>query len=70
MLYLFTDGVNEAEDMEMNQFGDDRLVSLLEKNAGAEPKEIVETTFAQVQLHADGATQSDDITVMCIKICQ
>lgn len=70
MLYLFTDGVNEAEDMEMNQFGDDKLVSLLEKNAGAEPKEIVETTFAQVQLHADGANQSDDITVMCIKICQ
>ena len=70
MLYLFTDGVNEAEDKEMNQFGDDRLVSLLEKNAGAEPKEIVETTFAQVQLHADGANQSDDITVMCIKICQ
>ena len=70
MLYLFTDGVNEAEDMEMNQFGDDRLVSLLQKNAGAEPKEIVETTFAQVQLHADGANQSDDITVMCIKICQ
>ena len=70
MLYLFTDGVNEAEDMEMNQFGDDRLVSLLKKNAGAEPKEIVETTFAQVQLHADGANQSDDITVMCIKICQ
>ena len=70
MLYLFTDGVNEAEDMEMNQFGDDRLVSLLEKNAGVEPKEIVETTFAQVQLHADGANQSDDITVMCIKICQ
>lgn len=70
MLYLFTDGVNEAEDKEMNQFGDDRLVSLLQKNAGAEPKEIVETTFAQVQLHADGANQSDDITVMCIKICQ
>lgn len=70
MLYLFTDGVNEAEDKEMNQFGDDRLVSLLQKNAGGEPKEIVETTFAQVQLHADGANQSDDITVMCIKICQ
>lgn len=70
MLYLFTDGVNEAEDKEMNQFGDDRLVTLLEKNAGAEPKEIVETTFEQVQLHADGANQSDDITVMCIKICQ
>ena len=70
MLYLFTDGVNEAEDKDMIQFGDDRLVSLLEKNAGVQPKEIVETTFAEVQRHADGANQSDDITVMCIKICK
>lgn len=69
MLYLFTDGVNEAENNEKEQFGDERLVSLLKNNAGIEPKEIVETTFAAVERHADGANQSDDITVMCIKFC-
>ena len=69
MLYLFTDGVNEAENKKMEQFSDERLVSLLMKNACAEPKEIVETTFAEVERHADGANQSDDITVMCIKFC-
>lgn len=69
VLYLFTDGVNEAENNRMEQFGDDRLVSLLETNAKAEAKEIVELTFAEVERHADGANQSDDITVMCIKLC-
>lgn len=69
VLYLFTDGVNEAENNRMEQFGDDRLVSLLEANATAEAKEIVELTFAEVERHADGANQSDDITVMCIKLC-
>ena len=69
MLYLFTDGVNEAENNEKEQFTDDRLVSILKANAGIEPKEMVELTFAEVERHADGASQSDDITVMCIKSC-
>ena len=68
-LYLFTDGVNEAENNEMEQFSDERLVSLLKANADIAPKEIVEITFAEVERHADGANQSDDITVMCIKYC-
>ena len=68
MLYLFTDGVNEAENNEKEQLGDERLVSILKMNAGIEPKEIVEITFAEVERHADGANQSDDITVMCIKM--
>ena len=31
--------------------------------------EILEKTFAEVKLHANGADQSDDITIMCIKYC-
>ena len=69
MLYLFTDGVNEAEDNDMNQFGDDKLISLLMDNSKSSPEQIIEATFAAVQHHADGANQSDDITVMCFKYC-
>ena len=53
----------------MEQFSDERLVSMLKANADADPKEIVDVSFAEVQRHADGANQSDDITVMCIKYC-
>ena len=67
MLYLFTDGVNEAENNDMEQFGDDKLISLLKNNVGLEPKEMIEKTLDAVQTHADGAKQSDDITVMCFK---
>ena len=69
MLYLFTDGVNEAENNNMEQFSDERLIELLKNNSGNEPKDIIKETFAEVQRHADGANQSDDITAMCIKFC-
>ena len=69
MLYLFTDGVNEAENNEMEQFSDERLIAMLKKNSASEPNEIIDVTYAEVQRHADGATQSDDITVMCFKRC-
>jgi sigma-B regulation protein RsbU (phosphoserine phosphatase) len=69
MLYLFTDGVNEAENNIKELFGDLRLVTLLRNNTTLEPSDIIEATFAEVKSHSDGAEQSDDITVMCIKYC-
>ena len=69
MLYMFTDGVNEAENPNKELFGDDRLIELLRSNASSEPHALIDETFAQVKLHANGAEQSDDITVMCLKYC-
>ena len=69
MLYLFTDGVNEAENNEMEQYSDERLVAFLKSKSDSEPKELIEETLIEVQRHAAGANQSDDITVMCIKYC-
>ena len=66
-LYLYTDGVNEAENKDLTQFGEERLTEVLRKNAAYSPDEIIEHTLEAVQHHADGANQSDDITVMCIK---
>lgn len=67
MLYLFTDGVNEAENKDMQQFGNEKLVALLKSNSSKLPNKIIEETFAQVKAHANGAEQSDDITIVCIK---
>ena len=69
MLYMFTDGINEAENKEKQLFGDDRLLALLKLNAFKTPGQIIDKTFAEVKHHADGAEQSDDITVMCMKYC-
>ena len=67
MLYMFTDGVNEAENNDNELFGDDRLVALLKQHASKMPDEIIDQTFAEVTHHANGAEQSDDITAMCLK---
>jgi anti-sigma regulatory factor (Ser/Thr protein kinase) len=67
MLYLFTDGVNEAENMEKEQFGNDRLVDMLKSNSSKRPAEVIEATFAEIRRHAGEAEQSDDITIVCFK---
>ena len=69
MLYMFTDGVTEAENNAKELLGDERLSALLKLNASLTPDEIIDETFALVDRHADGAEQSDDITVMCFKYC-
>lgn len=69
MIYLFTDGISEAENTVKELFGDLRLEALLRRKASLEPTEIIAATLAEVQKHANGAEQSDDITVMCIKYC-
>ena len=69
MLYMFTDGVNEAENKVKELFTERRLVALLKQNASKTPGEIVDETFVHVEQHANGAEQSDDITVLCLKYC-
>jgi sigma-B regulation protein RsbU (phosphoserine phosphatase) len=69
MLYMFTDGVSEAENNSKQLFGDERLIALLKLKSAMEPNELINYTFAEVQRHADGAEQSDDITIMCLKYC-
>ncbi|MBO5979844.1 MAG: SpoIIE family protein phosphatase, partial [Bacteroidales bacterium] len=41
MIYLFTDGVNEADNNEKEQYSDERLISLLKKHSADTPKVIV-----------------------------
>ena len=67
MLYMFTDGVNEAENQNKELFGDERLISFLKEKYYYHPKKIIEETLVKVKQHAGNAVQSDDITVMCIK---
>lgn len=69
MLYLFTDGVTEAENNNKELLGDDKLAAFLKMNASTDPGILIDLTFEEIKSHANGAEQSDDITVMCIKYC-
>lgn len=67
-LYMFTDGVTEAEDTEHNQFGEDRVTQGLATLCGATSQEIVDCMNANVKEFTGSADQSDDITQLVIKL--
>jgi len=62
LLFLYTDGVTEAEDQQAAQFGMERLEKALSEGADQPARQIVENVMARVAEFANGAPQSDDIT--------
>ena len=69
-IFLFTDGLNEAEDDMQVQFGDDRILHQAEAllaNGKNQPAEIVNQMAEAVHAFVDGAHQSDDLTMLAIK---
>ena len=75
ILFLYTDGVTEAMDKDENQYGEDRLKKILsfgEKySEGFTENQIAESVCkavrADIEQFTDGAEQSDDITMLCIR---
>ncbi len=67
-LFLYTDGLNEAENREHEQFGDDQLLSILRNTHFESAQQVVETLYNEVQRHRDGADPNDDLTMMCLRM--
>ena len=65
-LLLYTDGVTEAENMANALYSDIRLLDLLRNQWKNQPQTIVDAVMDDINKHANGAEQSDDITIMCI----
>ncbi len=66
-LFLFTDGVTEAMDTNYNLYSEERLEALLKENYTMNTTDLVNQTFKSVHSYAQGAAQSDDITVLSVK---
>ena len=65
-LFLYTDGVTEAENTTKALYSDERLLDLLNEQRKNMPQMIVDIVLDDVNKHVDGAEQSDDITIMCV----
>lgn len=65
-LLLYTDGVVEAENPDKQLYAIDRLVAAVEKNLQLSSQGIIEMITDDVRTYANGADQSDDITIMSI----
>lgn len=65
-ILLYTDGVSEAENTRHELFGEQRMMNVLEECRSDRPKELTENLAAAIHRFADGAEQSDDITLLAI----
>jgi sigma-B regulation protein RsbU (phosphoserine phosphatase) len=65
-LVLFTDGVIEALNSAGEEFGQERLESLLQANAQATSPEILARLMDAVLSFSANAPQHDDITMMVL----
>jgi phosphoserine phosphatase RsbU/P len=64
---LYSDGVNEANDIHGEEFGDDALQESLRRLRQGSAQEILDGVFADVDAFASGAPQYDDITLLVLK---
>jgi phosphoserine phosphatase RsbU/P len=65
-LFLYTDGITEAENWDQELYSEEKLLNCLSTVKNNEPIEIVMSVAKDVVIHVNDYLQSDDLTMMCI----
>jgi len=68
ILYLYTDGITEAMNDNLDIFGEDRLLHALNQAGDLTPKELLDAVRIEIDNFTDGAQQADDVTMLALKI--
>jgi len=67
-LFLYTDGVTEARNPEQELYGEPQLQKALQLAPKEELSEMIHHISIELAQHASGAPQSDDITMLAIRM--
>lgn len=65
-LFLYTDGVTEAKSPTDELFGEGRLLASLHQSPAGDLRTMIHFIRNEVQEHASGAPQSDDVTMLAV----
>ena len=65
-IFLYTDGVTEANDELGKLYGEERLLNLLNDCRETQPDKLAETVWERVQQFQGRADQFDDITMLAV----
>ena len=66
-IFIYTDGLTEAENAEHQQYGEERMNSTLAEVGNKSPREVVAAMTDSVHAFVAGAEQSDDLTMLAIQ---
>jgi sigma-B regulation protein RsbU (phosphoserine phosphatase) len=67
LIVLFSDGLPEANDPAGNEFGDDRIETLVKASATLAPSALLERMLEEVTRFSAGAPARDDLTVVVLR---
>ena len=67
-IFLYTDGVTEAERSDHEQYGNDRLLACIDASKDKDPQQLIMDVRDDIDEFAESAEQFDDITMMCIRM--
>ncbi|MCZ6817526.1 MAG: PP2C family protein-serine/threonine phosphatase, partial [Planctomycetota bacterium] len=67
-LFLFTDGVPDAENDSEERYEEQRLFDLLQENDDLEPGELIARVRASIRQFTRNHVQTDDITLLVIRL--
>jgi sigma-B regulation protein RsbU (phosphoserine phosphatase) len=66
-LYIYTDGVTEAMDLNGELWGDERLKDALARYVDVSSQELTDFIKKEIDRFTDGAEQADDITMLALR---
>lgn len=66
-IFIYTDGVPEAETTENEMFGTERMLDALNQDAEAAPMQILKNIQSAVEDFVKDAEQFDDLTMLCME---
>jgi serine phosphatase RsbU (regulator of sigma subunit) len=68
ILVLYTDGITEAKNSDLEDFGESKFENIILENSKCEPDEISSRVIQQVTLFSQSLAQYDDITLVIFKL--
>jgi sigma-B regulation protein RsbU (phosphoserine phosphatase) len=66
-LIVFSDGVSEAMSAAGDEYGEERILAVVDKETSLAPADLLKSLFADVRAFTKGAPQSDDITALVLR---
>jgi len=66
LVFAYTDGVTEAQNLNGDLYTEERLIAILENNMVNDCRELVTKVLDDILVYEDEAEQADDITVLSI----
>ena len=70
-IFLYTDGITEAENVDKELFGMDATIDtvrqIVKKSPDSPAESKVEDMYSAIKVHTDGNAQSDDITMVMVE---